>query len=116
MKTKYSNEEIHQIIIDESFIQTIKWTNNASDLQIILDWCGQPDIAFSVVNAVFLHFEFVWDVKMEWQYGEQQVGMPEISHFYFEKTDNFYFISLIFDFHPKGFIQLKCNNLHFCFQ
>jgi len=117
MILKYSNIDINEITIDESFINGIIWTNDAKDLQIEIDWCGQMDLVqkYKITNfKANLYFNFIWNLEMNLKYKDNQAGAPEITNFIVKKLENeVYRVNIIFDFQPQGNIIFCCNSLDF---
>ncbi len=117
MILKYSNTDINDITIDESFIDGITWKNDSKDLQIEIDWCGQMDMVekYQITNfKANLYFNFIWDLEMNFKYNKNQAGAPEITTFIVKKLENeVYQVNIIFGFQPKGNINFCCNSLDF---
>jgi len=111
----FTNLEIQNLIIDESYINSITWQKNAIDLCIDLDWCGMPEYDLTD-KKTFLFFEWVTNFKINMQYKDNQIGLPEITSFNFEQFDNIFKVNIRFDFQPEGEISFRCNNIKFCIE
>ena len=114
-RTIYKNNEIRNIVIDESFIQGIIWKNDGKDIQMIIDWNGQKNLEdkfdFLKIKTKIM-FEFVTDFQIKIDFGEY-IGEMEITSFSFKEKEDIREVFFSFNFIPKGFIKFKCNDLYF---
>ncbi|MBS1665190.1 MAG: hypothetical protein JST68_29360 [Bacteroidetes bacterium] len=112
----FSAQEIADVILNESLITMINWTNRLEDLMLGIDWCGQEDfkenIDFNNVKSS-LHFEFVTDLVVDFKFRERTMGALEIASFKYEYKESIWLIEFEFKFIPVGFIKFKCNDFRF---
>jgi hypothetical protein len=119
MITKFINEQIEEIILDESFINGLLWTGeNGINLEILIDWCGQENLKnkfnFENINTKLL-FEYCYEIDFNFKHqNPYTLGNLEITKFKYTKIENNnYLIEFIFDFSPKGSLKFYCNNFIF---
>jgi hypothetical protein len=115
MKT-YINQEIEKIIINESLINGISWSNEFKDVIIDLDWAGQDDLKeeFDFLKIkTSLYFEFVTEMESKLKFQPKTMGALEIGSFSFALKDKIWLIEFRFDFYSIGYIKFNCNNLKF---
>ena len=114
---KFHANEIDKINLDESGIISISWVNDEKDLNLLIDWCGQEDLAetFDFNNIICnLYFDFVTNVEVNFRFDDGNMRALEISEFnYFIDEQGIYNIEIVFYFQPVGFIKFKCNNFEF---
>ena len=113
-KTIYQNDELSKIVLDESGITGIEWTNDEIDLEVKIDWNGQYDLK-DIFNEITtkLIFNWVTDLVIALNYKEQ-IKAPEITKFSFKKNlNNSYKINFSFHSNVNGHISFNCNSLHF---
>jgi hypothetical protein len=112
----FINQELGRIIIDESQIKGIFWSNKFEDLTVDIDWCGQEDlkeeIDFNNVKSLLI-FEFVTEYEINFRFEESTMGAIEITLFSFEFKEEKWAIEFKFRFHPVGYIRFNCNNFRF---
>ena len=111
----YANQQLEDIVIDESLIKSISWENKFQDVAISIDWCGQEEfkhIDFENVKT-FLYFDFVTEFEASIKFKEGTMGPLEITSFSFEfKKDN-WTIEFKFKFLPLGNLKFNCNDFRF---
>jgi len=114
---EFNIDQLAKINFDESGIIGILWANDENDLNLLIDWCGQEDMAndFDFNNiATHLYFEFVTNVEFNFKFNEKNMKAIEISHFnYTIRPDSTYDIEFLFDFQPVGHMKFRCNDFKF---
>jgi hypothetical protein len=113
----FSNQELENIIIDESLLTGISWGgNHFQDVAIQIDWCGQEDLKEEIdfVNSkASLYFEFVTDLEFSIKFKSDTMGVLEITSFSFDLLDEVWAIEFSFKFYPVGYLKFKCNDFKF---
>lgn len=116
-KLIYKNEEIDNIIIDESSIRSFSWINQDElDLEMQIDWNGQYNLKdefdfMSVKTKLF--FSWITDLKMNLDW-KNTIGSPGVTTFSFKKNfNNTFKIYFELDFNAVGYISFNCNEFYF---
>jgi hypothetical protein len=112
----YKNERLSELVINESVILGFRWANDAKDVEMDIDWCGQENLKneFDFLKIkTKLFFQFVTDLEISIDFGRYNMGTMEITTFSFTLNDNVWDVMFTFNYIPKGFIKLKCNTLSF---
>lgn len=118
MIREYVNEEIQDIILDESLIVSLKWVNEGgADLEMEVDWCGQEDLAKEIdflKIKTYLKFKVAHNLMVTLEHKDKyNIGNPEITEFSFSKVNNKYKVRFDFSFSPQGFMEFYCSEIRF---
>jgi hypothetical protein len=112
----YANQQLENIVIDESLIKSISWENKFQDVAISIDWCGQEDLSqdLDFINSkASLHFDFVTGLDFSIKFEQGTMGALEITSFSFEPAGGLWKIEFIFKFYPVGYLRFTCNDFRF---
>ena len=115
MRIVFVNNEVEQIVLDESGLLGFQFINNEKDMVFFIDWCGQAnmstDIDFNNITSNLI-FEFVTDLELNIK-SDSGMGAFEITRFAFAEANGTWTVEFIFSFGAKGAIRFKCNRIVF---
>ena len=119
MKRIYRNEDIDNIILDESLIVSISWKyENHPVIEMGIDWCGQmdmKDLEYSKLQTRLV-FNFAGNIDFSFKHitGKWNSGALEITSFSYsyDKKGN-YTVVFTFDYSPVGYIKFDCSEFYF---
>ena len=119
MKHVYKNEEIDQIILDESLILSISWKYKGHPIiEMDIDWCGQEDMKeldYPKLQTRLI-FEYAGNIDFNFKHvaGKWNSGALEITSFTYSRDNhNNYTIVFTFDYAPVGYIKFECSDFYF---
>jgi hypothetical protein len=118
---KIYNEDIREIILEESGIVSITWAGeNERNIIMGIDWTGSQEdmeVPIDIYKNLKtnLHFEFATDIDFNFKHNKTwTIGALEISEFNFKKVAEYkYKIEFIFYFNPVGHLKFNCSNFYF---
>ncbi|MDH6311933.1 hypothetical protein M2137_000692 [Parabacteroides sp. PFB2-10] len=114
----YRNEEVDNIILDESLLLSIEWIYKEHPIiEIKIDWCGQEDLKDEIVFLEMqtkLVFDYAGNIDFNFKHsGTWNSGALEITEFSYLKKGTMYMIEFKFDFSPVGYIRFNCADFYF---
>ena len=122
-KLVYKNREIDHLILDEIFINGIKWIDDndgpPTNLEIDIDCNGQEnmcnDFDFMSIKT-HISFSLVIEAKFCFEFkAPYTIGGLEITSFSYNYDDKRHHdtIEFKFDFSPVGYIKFNCLDFYF---